>query len=63
MRKDLNPSGGDKIHKTSEQLQLLSYCIIRIRSRCHYYNVNLTPKFCLALKKCGHTSQLSEPTV
>ena len=53
--KDLIPSGGDKIHKISEQL--LSFGIIRIRSRCHYYDVNLTPKFCLALKKCGHASQ------
>ena len=59
--KDLIPLGGDKIHKISEQLQ--SFGIIRIRSRCHYYDVNLTPKVCLALKKCGHTSQLSEPTV
>ena len=53
--KDLIPSGGDKIHKISEQL--LSFGVIRIRSRCHCYDVNLTPKFCLALKKCGHTSQ------
>ena len=57
----LNLSGGNKIHKTSEQL--LSFDIFRIRSRCHYYDVNLTPKFCLALKKCGHTPQLCEPTV
>ena len=53
--KDLIPSGGYKIHKISKQL--LSFDIIRIRSRCHYYDVNLTPKFSLALKKCGHTSQ------
>ena len=58
--KDLIPSGGGRIHKISEQL--LSFGIIRIRSRCHYYDVDLTPKSYLAPQKCGHTSQLSEPT-
>ena len=53
--KALISSGGDKSHKISEQLLLFG--IIQIRSRCHYYDVNLTPKVCLALKKCGHTSQ------
>ena len=55
IRKDLIPSGGEKIYKISEQL--LSFGIVRIRLRCHYYDVNLTPKFGLALKKCGHASQ------
>ena len=59
--KDLILSGGDKSHKISEQL--LSFGMFRIRSRCRNYDVNLTPKVCLALKKCGHTSQLSQPTV
>ena len=47
--KALYSSGGDKSHKISEQL--LSFSIIQIRSRCHYYDVNLTPNVLLGSQK------------